>query len=79
MSVGTPVLAAHAGALPETVGEGGLLLDPDDAEPWATAIAELEDERTRLDLAARGRSRAASFSWTRAADETLRVYRLAAA
>jgi glycosyltransferase involved in cell wall biosynthesis len=37
MSVGLPVVANHAGALPEVVGRGGVLVDTSD--PWALASA----------------------------------------
>jgi len=45
---GLPVLAAHAGALPEIVGSHGMLLPPHDPAAWAAAIAALpvgEDPR----------------------------------
>lgn len=44
MACGIPLLCSNAGALPETVGNGGLLLDPDDACAWRGAISLLEDE-----------------------------------
>ena len=55
---GCPVLAADAGALPEVVGSGGRLVDPDDAELWAWAIGELVgDTDARGTLGEAGASR----------------------
>ncbi len=44
MACGRPLLCSNAAALPETVGDGGLLLDPDDAHAWRRAISHLEDD-----------------------------------
>lgn len=79
MACGTPVVASNAGSIPEVVGSAGRLLDPDDVDGFATAIADISTDvelRTRL----RGASleRASTFSWRRAAEETVAVYRRAA-
>jgi glycosyltransferase involved in cell wall biosynthesis len=80
MACGTPVIASNAGAVPEVVGSAGLLVDPQDVDGWAETMARLwSDETLREDLRARGRERAAQFSWERAARETLAVYREALA
>ncbi|MCL4466647.1 MAG: glycosyltransferase family 4 protein [Chloroflexi bacterium] len=76
MACGTPVLAADCSSLPEVVGDAGLLLPPTDVEAWCAALAQVvEDEALRSDLTARGFKRARQFSWRRAAEETLAVYR----
>jgi glycosyltransferase involved in cell wall biosynthesis len=65
MKCGVPVIAARASALPEIVGDAGLLID-DFLSPhaWAAAIAGLlDDKHWREVLAARGRQRAQSFTW----------------
>ena len=76
MACGTPVVAARAGSIPEVVGDAGPLLDPDDEEGFATAIARLIREPAAA-AAARSASlaRAAAFSWPRTAALTLDVYR----
>ncbi len=38
---GAAVIAANAGALPEAVGDAGLLIDPRDARAWENALREL--------------------------------------
>ncbi|MEX5637536.1 glycosyltransferase family 4 protein [Parafrankia sp. FMc2] len=76
MSLGTPVLAADATALPEIVGDGGRLIDPTDVDAWAGAmLGLLDDEQERQQLIRMGLGRAQSFSWAAAAEQTFRVYR----
>ncbi|HVN50983.1 MAG TPA: glycosyltransferase family 1 protein, partial [Acidimicrobiales bacterium] len=69
MSRRCPVIASTATALPEVVGDAGLLVDPDDVEGWAAAMRTLlEDPSTRRDLAERGYARAGEFSWERSVE-----------
>jgi glycosyltransferase involved in cell wall biosynthesis len=71
MACGTPVVAAAAGALPETVGEAALLADPDDADGFAQALlAAACDDTVRRRLVAAGRRRAAMFPWSATAEMT---------
>ena len=75
MACGTPVVAARAGALPETLGTAARLLPPEDAAAWAEAIVSLlrnGTERTRL--AAAGVAHAGAFTWERTAGLTRSVY-----
>jgi glycosyltransferase involved in cell wall biosynthesis len=63
MASGTPVVAAAAGALPETCGDAALLVEPD-GEAFAAALAYLVHDRGERDrLRAAGIGRAAAFSW----------------
>ncbi|MFN8522927.1 MAG: glycosyltransferase family 1 protein [Chloroflexota bacterium] len=79
MACGAPVIASHTSALPEVVGDAGLLVDPLDVESIALGLQRLAAEPgLAADLRARGLLRASTFSWERAATETLRVLRLAA-
>lgn len=76
MACGAPVVCSDAASLPEVVGDGGLLVPPDDRGALTRAIHRvLADAGLRADLAARGPRRAARFSWERAAAETRAVYR----
>ncbi len=78
MACGTPVIVSNASSLPEIVGDAGLLVDPSLPSAWAEAIRALvADAPRRADMGARGIERAAQFTWTRAAQETLAAYRLA--
>ncbi|GIW07557.1 MAG: glycosyl transferase family 1 [Dehalococcoidia bacterium] len=75
MACGAAVVTTTAASLPEVAGDAALLVPPDDAVALAGAIARLlADGALRAALAARGRERAASFTWDRTARETLAVY-----
>ena len=64
MTVGVPVVAAERGALPEVVGDAGLLVDPLDVHALAAAIdSVLTDDQLRDRLSAAGIARAKRFSW----------------
>jgi glycosyltransferase involved in cell wall biosynthesis len=68
MACGTPVVAAASGALPETVGAAGLLVDAHDGDAFASALVDVAcDEQTAQRLAEAGRRRAAAFTWSRTA------------
>jgi glycosyltransferase involved in cell wall biosynthesis len=76
MAAGVPVVCSNATAVPEVAGDAAVYFDPLDVEDMASRVALVAgDERLRSDLASRGRARAASFSWERAARETLAIYR----
>jgi len=80
MACGTPVVVSNVSALPEIVGDAGLLADPNDVEELEVAIYRaLTDTDLRETMIERGLKRAALFSWERAARETLEVYRQVAA
>ena len=76
MAMGVPVIAYKTSSLPEVVGDAGILLDP----PFAhTALAEsmerlIEDRTLRSALIEKGFRQAATFSWERAAEQTMTVY-----
>lgn len=42
---GIPVVASNRGGLPEAVGPGGVLLDPDKPEQWIKAVRRLWDDK----------------------------------
>jgi glycosyltransferase involved in cell wall biosynthesis len=78
LSLGVPVVAANRGALPEVVGDAGLLIEPDDPEGMAAAMQVLlTDAALAAGLVSRGRDRARLFSWERCAAETRAAYALA--
>jgi glycosyltransferase involved in cell wall biosynthesis len=72
MTVGVPVVAARRGALPEVLGDSGPLVDPDDPDAIAGAIARILDDGDFANAAAaRGVRRATAFTWL---DTAQRVY-----
>ena len=80
MTIGLPVVASNRGALPEVVGDAGILIEPEDVRALATAIEGLlSDGHLRRSLSAKGVERAARFSWDTSADALYDAYRAAAA
>ena len=76
LAAGTPVVGYAGGAVAEVVGGAGLLVRAGDEDALAGALTRfLDDPALGASLAARTRARAAAFSWDRAADETIAVYR----
>lgn len=73
---GAPVLCSDRGALPETLGECGVLVDVSDEAGFAAALRRLADDAPlRARLAAAGPPRVArDFSWERVAERTLQAY-----
>jgi glycosyltransferase involved in cell wall biosynthesis len=70
MACGTPVVAAGAGALPEVIGDAGLLFDPaNPADLTSTLEHCLSDEGLRRILIDKGSARVESFSWLFAAEK----------
>ena len=75
MAHGVAVIASNRSALPEVVGDAGLLVDPVEVDALADALLRLAtDEALRRDLAARGLRRARTCTWDAAVARTWRVY-----
>ena len=77
MTLGVPVVAANRGALPEVVGDAGLLVEPD-ADALANAMKRILDDAAlaqRLRDAGIGRSK--RFTWEASAAKLMDVYRTA--
>ncbi|HLY09122.1 MAG TPA: glycosyltransferase, partial [Planctomycetota bacterium] len=80
MASGIPVVTTTGGALPEAVGDAGLLVAPGSVSELARAMLRLAgDAALRADLVRKGARRVAEHPWERTAQETLRVYEKAAA
>ena len=80
MAQGTPVVTSNVSSLPEVVGDAAVLVNPENVFDIARGIKQaLLDADLRLTLQARGRLQVARFSWDRAADRVLQVYRAVAA
>ncbi len=77
MACGVPVISTTGGALPEVVGDAGLLVPPADSSALAKAISELFEspERARQ-IGRKGYQRVQElFTWKKAAEKTVEVYR----
>lgn len=80
MVAGTPVVATRDGSLEEVLGDAALLVPVRDEDALAGALATVLDSPTAADdLAARGRARAAGYTWERCAAGLMDLYRAAAA
>ena len=74
MAAGLPVVALDLAAVPEIVGDAGVLLPPSgNEESLADALIHLlENKEIREELGGRGIERAASYSWRAVADRFIR-------
>lgn len=76
MARGCPVVAADTTALPEVVGDAGVLVAPDDLDAWARELlALIDDDAHHAAYVARGLERAAAFSAVASAEALLAAYR----
>jgi glycosyltransferase involved in cell wall biosynthesis len=76
MARGVPVACSDRTALLEVAGDAALKFDPDDGHAVTAALARLvADEPLRRELTARGRERAALFTWEATAEGTVASYR----
>ena len=76
MSQGIPVLASTATCIPEVVGPGGRLLDPEDVAAWSAAILDLTDPRHYQTARDRAREQSRSFTPERTARNLHRAYEI---
>jgi glycosyltransferase involved in cell wall biosynthesis len=75
MAAGTAVVTTRAGALPQTLGDAAVLVEPGDAEALAGALTDLlANETRRTGLIERGRKRVAAYSWEACADGLIHLY-----
>ncbi len=77
MACGVPVISTNGGALPEVVGDAGIMVPTRDHLALADAIRTmLADSNLRHSLAAKGRARILElFSWEVAAGDMVQLYR----
>ncbi len=75
MSCGCPVIASNTSSIPELVGNSGILVDPQNISHISTALESLLDNDVRNSYVAQGIARAKLFSWDKAAQEYIQIYR----
>lgn len=74
MSCGTPVIASNTTAVPETVGDAALLVNPYDTASIADGILRLlDDADLRQSLSEQGLRHARQFTWDRTAQATWHI------
>ena len=76
MACGTPVVASNSSSIPEVGGDAARYFDPTDAEAIIEATGSvLRNATLREEMRSQGPAQVAQFSWKRAAQETLTIYR----
>jgi len=75
MACGTPVIASNRTAIPEIVGDAGILIDPTDTEGFVEGILSILNGESLAKLySKRGIKRAKMFSWESNAKATMALY-----
>jgi glycosyltransferase involved in cell wall biosynthesis len=70
MQAGTPVAVSNSGALPEVVGEAGMVIDPNDEDGWSSAMLTcVSDSRACKMRSELGFRQAKKWSWEDAAEK----------
>lgn len=76
MACGTPVISSGRTSLAEAVGDAGIVVDPKNPDEIAEQLGRvLGSPELQSELRTLGIERAATFTWERAASETVAVYR----
>ncbi len=76
MACGTPVITSNVFSLPEVAGNSALLIDPYDVESMTDAIDRvLGSSSLQQRMREKGLKWVKEFSWSKAARETIKVYR----
>jgi glycosyltransferase involved in cell wall biosynthesis len=76
MASGVPVIGSTCGAIPEVIGDAGLVFTEGDADALAGALRRmLSDESLRERLVVAGYARVEQYSWERVAEKTYELFR----
>jgi glycosyltransferase involved in cell wall biosynthesis len=76
MAVGTPVVCSDTSSLPEVAGDAALFFPPNDQHALAGAMQDLfQNPSIAKQLHRKGFEQARQFTWERAAEQTLGIYR----
>ncbi|MDE7312707.1 MAG: glycosyltransferase family 4 protein [Eubacterium sp.] len=76
MACGTPVIVSNTTALPEVVGDAGILADPESEEALCQAMKRiLGNKEYREKLRMLGLQRAGGFTWEKSAQKLAEVYK----
>jgi L-malate glycosyltransferase len=77
MASGVPVIGSDSGAIPDIIGEAGVIVPEGDVEALATALADLHcNADRRAELGTLGRARVLErFTHEQVARDTVAVYR----
>ncbi|MBW4630301.1 MAG: glycosyltransferase family 4 protein [Brasilonema octagenarum HA4186-MV1] len=75
MACGIPVITSKVSAMPEVVGEAGVLVDPNDYQAIADAVCHLHNHPDYYqELVNKGLARAKLFTWEKAGEQIAEIY-----
>jgi glycosyltransferase involved in cell wall biosynthesis len=75
MASGVPVIGSTCGAIPEVIGDAGLVFPEGDADALACVLRRsLSDEALRERMSLAGLARVEQYSWERVAENTYELY-----
>jgi len=75
MACGIPVITSKVSAMPEVVGDAGVLVDPMDYQAIADAVCHLQNNPVYYqELVKKGLIRAKSFTWEKTAEQIAEIY-----
>lgn len=75
MACGTPVITSHCSAMPEVVGDAGILVDPSDSQAIAKTIQHLyHNPSTYQELCLKSIERSQLFSWEKTSTRITEIY-----
>jgi glycosyltransferase involved in cell wall biosynthesis len=75
MASGVPVIGSTCGAIPEVIGDAGLIFPEGNVDALATALRQLlSDEALRERIVQAGLDRVGQFSWETVAEKTYELY-----
>jgi glycosyltransferase involved in cell wall biosynthesis len=78
MQCGTPVITSNTSSLPEVIGDAGIMIDPKNSDDLCQAMLDvINSQSLRNQLSQKGINRAKQFSWSKCAEETIKVYKIA--
>lgn len=75
MACGIPVITSKVSAMPEVVGDAGVLVDPTDCQAIADAVCHLQNNPVYYqELVNKGLVRSQSFTWEKTAEQIAEIY-----
>ncbi|NMF62217.1 glycosyltransferase family 4 protein [Brasilonema octagenarum] len=75
MACGIPVITSKVSAMPEVVGDAGVLVDPNDYQAIADAVCHLHNHPDSYqELVNKGLARAKLFTWEKAGEQIAEIY-----
>lgn len=75
MACGTPVITANVSAMPEVVGDAGILVEPLDYQSMADAVVNVQkDSIFRQQLIEKALTRVKQFTWESTSEKIAQVY-----